>query len=176
MKRICKAGLLISALFLILTGCAHEYVWTEYPIDPGRVASWENFTGGREINVTKGKSKDSKILLLNHSGTQYYASEQQFADGIADQLTKELRSRRVKITDTAGKSLQITVDSIDIDHDFMMLLAAVEFKVAFGNGKTKTYRVRNGSPGGFDRTCSGAVALAVIEIINDPEVLAYING
>jgi len=47
--------------------------------------------------------------------------------------------------------------------------------VKFGNGKTKSYTVRNSSPDTVYRTYNGAVALAVIEIINDPEVLTYIN-
>lgn len=171
-----KPAVLILTLFLVLTGCAHDYIWSEYPIDPARIASRESFTEGREIKIIKGKSEDAKILLLTYAGNQYYASRQSFADGIADQLAKELRNRRIKTGNTAQKSLEITVSDIAVDYGAVRLATAIEFKVAFGNGRTKSYLVTNASPASFDRTCNGAVALAVIEIINDPEVLAYING
>jgi len=55
------------------------------------------------------------------------------------------------------------------------IAASLDFSVKFGDGKTKLYTVRNSSPSTVDQTYNGAVALAVLEIINDPEVLTYIN-
>jgi len=168
---------IVLILLLILTGCAikHDYVWIEYPITPERISSQKGFTEGQEIGIIKGKSNDSKIFLGNVGAHQYYGSEQSLTDGIVDQLAKEMRNKRLEIKNTAEKSLEITVNRSNFKRGMWKIAATIEFTVKFGNGKTKSYTVMNSSPATVDRTYNGAVALAVIEIINDPEVLTYIN-
>ena len=106
---------------------------------------------------------------------QYYGSEQTLTDGIVDQLAKEMQKRQFNSTDTAKKSLDIAVNSSAFKQEMWEVAATIEYTVKFGNGKTKWYTVRNSSPTTVDRTYNGAVALAVLEIINDPEVLTYIK-
>jgi uncharacterized lipoprotein len=144
-------------------------------ITPKRISSQNSFTEGQEIGIIKGKSNDSKIFLGNVGAHQYYGSEQSLTDGIVDQLAKEMRNKRLEIKNTAEKSLEITVNRSNFERGVWKIAATIEFTVKFGNGKTKSYTVRNSSPATVDRTYNGAVALAVIEIINDPEVLTYIN-
>ena len=171
------SSLLVVITILTLMGCAikHDYVWIEYPIKPERVSSQNSFTEGKEIWIIKGKSDDSKIFLGNVGAHQYYGNEQSLTDGIVDQLAKEMRNKRLEIKNTAEKSLEITVNRSNFERGMWKIAATIEFTVKFGNGKTKSYTVRNSSPATVDRTYNGAVALAVIKIINDPEVLTYIN-
>ena len=168
---------LLLILILMLTGCGikHDYVWTEYPITPDRISSQVSFTEGKEIGIIRGKSDDSKIFLGKVSAHQYYGSEQSLTDGIVDQLVKEMRNKRLEIKDTAEKSIEITVNRSNFEQGTWKIAASIVFTVKFGNGKIKPYTVRNSSPTTVDRTYNGAVALAVIKIINDPEVLTYIN-
>ncbi len=168
---------IILILILVITGCArkHDYVWNEYPITPGRISSQISFTEGQKIRILKGKSNDLKIFLGNVGPHQYYGSEQSLTDGIVDQLVKEMRNKGLLTNNTAEKSLEITVNRSNFRRGMWKLAATLEFTVKFGNGKTKSYTVRNSSPDTVYRTYNGAVALAVIEIINDPEVLTYIN-
>ena len=167
----------ILILFVILTGCTikHDYVWNEYPIAPERISSQSGFTVGQEISIIKGKSNDSKIILGNVGAHQYYGSEQSLTDGIVDQLAKELQNQRLEIKNPADKSLEITVNRSKFERGMWRIAASLDFSVKFGDGKTKLYTVRNSSPSTVDQTYNGAVALAVLEIINDPEVLTYIN-
>ena len=167
----------ILILCFILTGCAikHDYVWHEYPIAPERIASQSGFTVGQEISIIKGKSNDSIIFLGNVGAHQYYGSEQSLTDGIVDQLAMELRKQQLEIKDAADKSLEITVNRSKFERGMWRIAATLDFTVKFGNEKIKSYTVRNSSPSTVDQTYNGAVALAVLEIINDPEVLTYIN-
>lgn len=166
----------ILLLFLVITGCAikHDYVWNEYQITPERILSEISFTEGQEIRIIKGKSNDAKICLGNVGPHQYYGSEQSLTDGIIEQLAKEMRTKGLEIKNTAEKSLEITVNRSNFERGMWKIAAAIEYTVKFGNGKTKSYTVRNSSPATVDRTYNGAVALAVIKIINDLEVLNYI--
>jgi hypothetical protein len=178
MKQTYKLVILI--LFFIFTSCAisiikHDYIWKEYPIASERISSQINFTEGQEISITKGKSNDSKIFLGSVGANQYYGSEQSLTDGIVKQFTKELQNRRLKIKDTAEKSLDITVTRSNFENGSWKIAATIEFTVKFGNGKIKSYTVRNSSPATVDRTYDGLVAMAVIELFNDTEVQTYIN-
>ncbi len=172
-----KYNIFILVFLLSLTGCAikHDYIWKEYPIASDLIPSQNNFTEGRKIRIIKGKSDNSKIFLGNVGAHQYYGSELSLTDGIADQLTKELKNMNLEINNTSEKSLEITVNSLNFERGMWKIAATLEFTVRFGNGKSKSYTVRNSSPATVDRTYNGAVALAVIKIINDQEVLTYIS-
>lgn len=175
MKTKCKG--FIFLLLLVLSGCTikHDYKWNEHPITPDRILSQNSLTDGKEIGIIKGQSDNSKEILGQVGAHQYYGSEQSLTDGIADQLAKELQKKNLIINKTSEKSLAISVNRSYFERGMWKIAAALEFTVKFGNGKIKWYTVRNSSPLTVDHTYNGAVALAVIEIINDGEVLTYIN-
>jgi len=169
--------LVMLALFLSLTGCVSQvdYMWKEYPIKPDQISSQVSFAEGRELSVIKGKSDKSRRLLGSVPQIHYYGNEQSLTDAIVNQLSTELQQRRVDIKTTARKSLEITVTRAHFKRGFVMKAATLEFTVKRGNGMTKSYSVRNSSPASVYRAYNGAVALAVIQMINEPEVLAYIK-
>jgi len=175
MRAIYKAVVLV-VIFLI-AGCTikHDYIWVEYPITPERLNLHDSFDESKEIRIIKGDSDDSQIFLGNVGAHHYFGSLQSLTDGIADQLEMELAQRQLEINNTAEKSLEITVMWTKFERGMWKIAATLDFQVKFGNGKIKSYSVRNSSPATVDRTYNGAVALSVIEIINDWEVLAYIN-
>ena len=167
------------SILLLINGCSssikHDYAWHEYLITSERISPEASFTQGQEIRIIKGKSNTSKIFLGNVGVHEYYGSEQSLTDGIVDQLAKEMRKKRLEIKSTAEKSLKITVNRSEFEKGLWKIAATIEYTVKFGNGKVKSYTTRNSSPTTVDRTYNGVVALAVIEIINDPEVLKYIK-
>lgn len=165
-------------LILMLAGCVGrkiDYVWQEYQITPDRLSSRSSITEGKIIAITKGKSDSAEILVFKNGPDQYYSSCQSFADSIADQLAKEMRKKGVEINNQADKSLEITVNRSISGKEFWNYTASLEFTLKFGNGKSKSYSVKNSSPQINAKGYNGAVALAVIEIINDLEVVTYIN-
>lgn len=179
MKTKCKGFILV--LLLVLSGCAikHDYTWNEYQITSDRMPSQNSITEGREIRIIKGQSDNSKEFLASVGAHHYYGSEQTLTDGIADQLAKELQSKNLVINNISEKSLEITVNRSNFELGWWKMAVTLEFTVKFRNGKSKSYTVRNSSPrttaGTVQRTYNGAVALAVIKIANDQEVLTYIN-
>ncbi|MCP3852722.1 MAG: hypothetical protein GY694_21220 [Gammaproteobacteria bacterium] len=168
---------ILLILLINLSGCVikHDYNWAEYPITAERISSQNSLTEDKEINVIKGTSDNSVILVGRIGLHAYYGSEQSLTDGMADQLTKELQKKRLIINKISKKSLEVTVNHSKFELGTWSNAAQLDFTVKFGNGKTKSYSVRNSSPTTVDRLFNGAVALAVIEIINDPEVITYVN-
>ena len=173
--------LILSILLLFLNGCSHNFAWYEYPIKPERILTKNEFIENKEIKIIRGISNDSKKMLASIGVHTLYGNEQSLTDGIVDQLTKEIQKLHLKITNTTKKSLKITVNRSIFEPGSYKIASTLEFSVEFGNGKTKSYAVRNGNPcfgrpnSILHRCYNGVIALAVIEIINDPEVVAYIN-
>ena len=171
--------ILLLFLFLFCAGYAgattHEYVWSEYPIDPDRVSSRIVFHEGRELWISAGKSGSARILLAAIGANEYFGTRQLLADAIVVQLSKEMENKRIRIAKTAGKSLEITVIRTDYEMGLVKFTATLEFAVRFGDGTMKSYVVTNSTPGTVARAYNGAVALAVIRIMNDADVFSYIN-
>jgi hypothetical protein len=94
---------------------------------------------------------------------------------IVEQLSRELKERGLTVKDGAEKSLEIAVDDSHFERGMWNVAVTIEFTVAFGIGKVKHYSIRNSSPSTVGHTYDGAVALAVIEILDDSEVLAYVT-
>ena len=49
-------------LFISISACTvkYNYVWKEYPISPEKISNQINFTEGKEINIIKGETDNSK--------------------------------------------------------------------------------------------------------------------
>jgi hypothetical protein len=169
--------LVVIVLCLSLTSCAikHDYVWSEYPIAAERVLIPVGTVQGQEVRILRGKSNDSKRFLGNVGVHQYYGSEQSLTEAIAEQFGKELQKLRCSVKDSAGKSLEITVNRAVFEQGMWKIAATIDFTVKFGNGKEKTFSVRNSSPGTVYGTYDGAIALGVIEMVNNSELMTYIK-
>lgn len=164
-------------LIIILTSCMvkHNYIWEEYPISEERISADVSFSEGKELNIIKGATNDSTIFLGNVSKHHYFGSQQSLTDGLVDQLASELKSRGLIVTNSATKSVEVAVQKTSFERGMWKIAVTLDFTVKLGNGKSKAYEIRNSSPHTVDHTYNGAVALAVIKLINDPAFLKYIN-
>ncbi len=174
MKTVYITAIIIA--FFMLNGCAirHDYTWKEYSVG-GRCISLKIDTN-QEVRIIKGKSSKAELVLGSVGLHQYYGNEQMLTDGIVTQLTKEMQKRQVNVTSTGKKTLEITVNSTTFKEGMWRGSVLLNYTVKLGNGKTKSCSTRNSSPATVPRILNGAVCLAVLEIINDPEVQAYINN
>ncbi len=170
---------IMAVLCVNLAACAttikHEYTWSEYEIAAGRVTAAADMGAGHEVRILKGQSNASTKMLGSIGPHNYYGTEENPTDGMAYQLSKELQKLKFVVAESAGKTLELAVIRSGNAQGMWKTAALLDFTVKFGDGKVKTYSVRNSSPGTVPRAFDGAVALAVIEVLNDPEVLAYLK-
>ena len=165
-------------LLLILASCSikHNYIWNEYPIAPGRISSEVNFDSGQEINIIKGTSNTEQMFLGNVGAHKYFGTEQSLTDGLVDQLAMEMRKRGIKINPESNKSIEIAVVRTVFERGMFKIAVTMDYTVKFGNGEIKTFSTRNSSPATVDKTYDGVVALAVIELIQDADILEYLEN
>lgn len=166
--------ILVSIASLYSCSARHDYVWHEYPITENRVMA-QNYSDQARINIIKGKS-DSKIFkMFNQGRHHYYGSLKQLSDSIVEQLSEILEIKDVTIDENASKSLTVRVNRAQFQGGAWQRAAILDFEVELANGEVFKYSVRNRTPTEAGHTFHGAIALAVIEIVNDPRIAAYIN-
>ena len=167
---------LLVAMCLCLAGCGeirHDYSWKEYSIDPERITSDVSLVGSN-IKVIKGSTDTAERNLGNVSIHNYYSNLQHLNDSIVEQLKIELRKKGAVINGS-GKTIKITLNSAEFVRGMWKIAADFKFTVELGNGKKKELTIRNSSPTTVDRTYDGAVAISVINIMNDQEIMDYLK-
>jgi hypothetical protein len=172
--------LLIMILIPMFFGCAikHEYVWREMPIKNEVMPPEVILKEGKVIDIIKGKSDDEKIMIGSVPPHQYFATEQLLTDAIADQLSIELRKRDVEIKPACEKIIEIAVDSFQFERNLFIgrICTTLDIKVKLGKDKNKLLKVYSCTPSTVNRLYDGVVQVAVMDILKDLDVLAYINS
>ena len=166
----------------ILSGCSfnHDYVWEEYPISPERVVIAEtdkDSTNTGSIEIKSGDNDTKKILLghINMNAHYWYGSLQLLADSIVTQLSGELIKRNYTLGANSKKTVEVKVDSYSLEPGMWRYAYNIDFEITLGNGIVRKFHVKNSSPASPVRGINGAVALAVIEIMNSRDFIDYIN-
>ena len=171
--------LLVLVLIFMFIGCGskrYDYDWVEYVITPERINSSTAFEEQKSIKVTAGDSDKKEFLMGEIGPHEYYGNLQILSDAIVQQFTEELYNRNVEVHNTStDKSIEITVKHAAFERGMWKIAVTLEFDVKIGPDHTISYTVRNSSPSTVNRTYDGAVALSVIELLNDPKIVNYIN-
>jgi hypothetical protein len=74
------------------------------------------------------------------------------------------------------KFIEIAVTKFDFERNFMTVCTTIDIQVALGKDKTKPFKVHSCTPMTVYRLYDGAVQVAVMDILKEPDVLAYINS
>ena len=169
---------LLAVLLLALSGCSitHEYKWNEYKLTPDRLPPQYKFRAGNEVKVIKGESDTTRKYIGGVGAHNYYANMQILTDGLVEHLTLELQNKKIKVNEGATKSLKITVNNETFERGMWSIAATLNFDVEFGDGNSKSFSVRNKSPGTVENLYNGVIARSVIAIMEDAEVQKYINN
>lgn len=168
----------LLALVILTSGCAirHDYAWQEYQIEPQRVPLVAQVANAGPVQVIKGTAEETEMFMGNVGAHQYYGNRQQLLNAIADQLILELGKQGIVVNDSASKSMKVGLSSSSFEAGMWKIAASLAYSVELGNGTSRSYSVRNSTPGTVERAYNGAVALAVIDILNDEEVISYLGN
>ena len=170
--------LLIVILIPMFFGCTikHEYEWYEMEISSEEMPPEVVVKEGKIINIIKGKSNNEEKDFGSVGPHHYFATTQVLTDAVADQLAIELRKKRVKIENGNEKYIEITVTNFQFEQNFMTICTTLDINLIWGNDKNKSIKVNSCTPGTVPRLYDGVVQVAVLQILKEPEVLAYINS
>jgi hypothetical protein len=135
-----KFFLLTSTLaVLALTGCSTLYVPS-----PGTPSLNEipDFPAGLKVTLVNAQPNTQKVLILDHKQNIFYANLHDWTDRLNQSLKATLKKKGVEISDTASKSLKVSIEKITISGGSPR--CALEWKVQLGDGPTIPMAVETG--------------------------------
>lgn len=177
MKTIFRVAVCSGAL-AILAGCGaitHEYTPTIYALEDGRIATVSS-SDIESVAIVNGQNDDARIFLGEIGRHEYYGSLNQLTQTMVQTCETELLQRGIRTQEGADKRLSFSVDAAALDRGMWVVRGIWDVTVTTGSGLTKKYHVENATPNTVPRAHNGAAALAVIEVLQDPEIIAYLEG
>ena len=172
MKPLLYLCLLLAPL---VSGCAHDYVWKKYKIKPERV-SLGTLPAGTAVTLVNGQTKSEAYELGSVGAHHYHGSLSQLTDAIISQLSEELKNRGVAVREGAAKTLEVTVVDAKCTTGGSMLCVEMHVRTKTGPGYVMEAPISNRTPMTVPRAYNGAVALAVIGILNDSAMADYLKN
>ncbi len=170
-------GLLLCAV--MVAGCgirAHDYSWAPYAIDPALVVADGSALDGQTVSITHEGNEGENMMIGELGNHQYFGSSEQLADAISVQLSDELKRLNMSVSGGGTKTLNIKVSHPATERGMWVIRAHFRVIVETGNGYVFEKSISNATPMTVPRAFNGAVALAVIDILNDPQIVAYLGS
>ena len=103
-------------------------------------------------------------------------NNQTVAQAVSTQLMDEVGKNGQRRGEADDKTLEISVQSMVVGQGAFTFNGTLVMSVTLGDGTTIPFTVKNNSPGNIWRTLNGTVATAVMEILANPVVLAYLGS
>ena len=173
---------LFTALTIIFTilisSCSpikHDYVWAEYRINDSRITTSDAFIKTDSVSLINAQPNNDTFLLAQLGAHQYYGSLNQLTEAIVTHLKRELRKHNITTSPDASKTIQIKVVKTDFIQGGWKVRANLDVNLKTGNNYAKDIFASNSTPTTAEQAFDGAVALAVIDILNNPDILAYLQ-
>ena len=175
-----RIGLFFASIIIfgiLISGCTvkHDYMWAEYKINADRISTSDAFIKKDSVALINAQPNDDQYLIAHLGHHKYYGSLNQLTEAIVKQLKKELRKRDITVSPDASKTIELKVVKTDFIRGVWKVRANLEVNLKAGNNYTKNIFASNSTPTTADQAFDGAVALTVIDILNNPNILAYLQ-
>lgn len=177
MKRFLRVAC-FSFVLAVVSGCGtipHEYAPTIYALEDHRITTVDS-KDIDSVEIINAQDDQTRFLLGEIRGHQYWGNLNLLTQTMVQTCETELLQRGIRTQDGAGKSLSFSVDAAVLDRGMWVVRGLWDVTVTTGSGLTKQYHVENATPNTVTRAHNGAAALAVIEVLQDPEIIAYLEA
>ena len=162
----------LVALSVLLGGCTHRYHPAEYVIAEERIAGFPVGTPVRIVGEPSATNDQVVFRAGAHSSVTNYSD---VTIVLVAQLTKEMTKRGQPVSDSASKTIRLTVLSLKARMAGFPIQGSMLLRLQLGAAQPKDLAIINNSPATLDRALNGTIARAVIEILSDPDVQAFLG-
>jgi len=166
------AALLIGAMLATASGCTHHYDPNPYPIQSDRIPP---FDVRGTVDVLNNQPETEAVHIGSVGAHKWMGSLRNFTETVVFSLRMELANRKVRVGADSEKTLKLAVTKVALESGMWMARGLVYLTVETGEGFQKEFIGINSTPAGQFRAWDGAIALAVIDILNDKEILNYLK-
>lgn len=169
-KMSMKTGAAVIAAVL-LSGCGTmAFTPTEYPLRAGLIA--ERPVNGT-VSITNGQPSSDQAIVYNYGGSKLATTYNAITQLMVDQASGEL-AKAATTSSGPAKTIDLKVTALKSTYIAFFWKSEMKYTAVLGGAKTLEKVVNHGTGGGVHQNLNGSVADAVVDLLNDPAVLAYL--
>lgn len=172
LRAVCIGFLTLLAISQ-LTGCTINYYYTPgvYEIAGERIPPFER-VGTIDVRVVQEPDPSRQYVIYSKRGERFFTDRAMVAEMLAKELAREITHRGGQVTTPAEHTIEIAVPHVR--WEALAGLGILSVKLGLSEAETRMFEIRNKSVGNMWRVMNGAIAVAVIDILNDPAVRAWL--
>jgi len=159
----------ILLLLVAIVGCKSPYTPNpDRPFEP-----IPEFTSQASLSLVNVQEDTSQHPI----GRSFLANYKEWTDVAIQIADRELSKRGMQIGSDASRSLELSVTKARYRVGFVKITTDIEMSVKAGNGYTATYTGVNTAVLAAvpKRQVDGAMMRVVVEMLKDPEIVAYLT-
>jgi hypothetical protein len=160
-------------LVLFSSGCTYRYTAQHYPLEPERIPY---FAVTDTVSVINDQSSDEDLIFKTAGPHKWVCSLRQLTDVASEGVRKEFRIRDTPVGEDGQKVLRLAVTGAQIEEGMWKIRGIVDLDVETGTGLKKRLIGNNSTPGNLNRALNGAIALAIIELFKDEDIMSYLGS
>ena len=165
------SNLFILLLFISLFSCAQHIVPKPQIVDESRVLRFE--VNESIIIVNNQPSKEDKSL---YGGSMLIKGNwNEWTEKAVKLLKSELTKRGRTTNSPSKKMIKLAIENIELEAGAVLFSCELNLIVETGSGYKADYFVRNRTPHSLVRAGGGAITLAIIKMLNDKEIISYLQ-
>jgi hypothetical protein len=162
--------LFVILAVLALAGCGTtQFKPTEYPLRAGLVKAMH--VKGEPV-VTNAQAQPSPVIVYSYAGTKL-GSDLQAITAVMVKQTREELSKNATLEPGPQKTIALKVNSLVSHYKAFYWHSQLQFNATLGNGVVVAMDVPHSS-GAVQQDLNGCIAEAVMKLLNDPRVRAYL--
>lgn len=154
-----------------LTGCGTvQFVPSEYPLRAGLIPQLK--VNG-DVQVTNAQPSTAEAIVHSYGGTQLASNYKAITQVMVDQTKKEIAKNGQVSPSGKAKTIDLNVSYLKSTYIAFYWKSEIKFTATLGTSGTIEKTVTHGS-GSLQQDLNGCVAEAVVKLLNDPKVVAYL--
>ncbi len=166
--KLCVA--VLAAMFVSACGTM-AFTPVEYPLRDGLIA--DRPVKGSVTFANAQPSKDEAIVY-SYGGSKLATDYNAITQLFVEQAMKELGKAGASTSAGAAKTIDLKVTALKSTYIAFFWKSEMKYTATLGNGRTLDRTINHGTGGGVHQNLNGSVADAVVNLLNDPVVTAYL--
>jgi|SRR4051812_45549450 hypothetical protein len=171
-KRLWLGGCMVVAMATALQGCSTRIQSdpTSFDVPPD---SGPGLRGPQRVALKNAYETETLVVVMRSGQSKAEADLRQFTGTALRMLERRLQRDGIVADPLAPKTISLRVRDMSVIPSAFIVRVVLTVEAEFGNAR-RTFRARDGSPDA-QRALDSAIALALAELVNDEQFVAYVN-
>ena len=161
-----------------LVGRTHNFNVKPFPIKPDLLPK---LNIQKPVQIVNAQDQGKNNIFKSGAGSKWIGDLGLWTEGAVELVKLVLNKQNANLSDAADKTIKLAITAGKLTTEFAGIRCVVQLDVEAGNGYTQTYEGnhRNSSPIAEQTrryAGAGAVTKAVTELLNDRNIIRYLEN